>query len=103
GQAIELQLENGVYLPERETAFLVGQALAIEVDDNLCSLTPGVQVFAGFGARTGGANNLDDRVEVVEGDLVALKDMFAFARFAQQEGGAALHHIDAMIDECADR
>ena len=85
----------------REAALFAGQALAIEVDDDLVALAPGVQVFAGFGARAGAADDADDGVEIVEGDLVAFEDVLALARLAQQEDGAALHHIDAVIDEGA--
>ena len=44
---------------------------------------------------------LDDRVEIVERNLVAFQNVLALARLAQQEDGAALHHVDAVIDEAA--
>ena len=47
-EAIELQLEDGVDLAEREAFFFSGQALAIERDDNLAALAPGVQILACF-------------------------------------------------------
>ena len=78
------------------------QAFAVEIDDDLCSLAPGVQVFAGFGAGVRSANDPDDRVEIVEGDLVAFEDVLALAGLAEQEDGAALHHVDAVVDEGAD-
>ena len=39
---------------------------------------------------------------MIERDLVAEQDVLALPRLAQQVGGAAAHHIDAMIDEVAD-
>ena len=50
-EAIELELENRVDLLEGKATLFAGQALAIEVDDNVGSLAPGVQVFAGLYAR----------------------------------------------------
>ncbi len=101
GEAVELQFENGIDLAQREALFLVRQALAVEGDDDLGALAPGVQVFARLGARTRGADDADDRVEIVERDLVAFQNVLALAGLAQQEDGAALHDIDAVIDEAA--
>ena len=80
----------------------LAQALAIEVDDDVSALAPGVEVFAGFGAGAGCADDADDGVEIVEGNLVAFEDVLALAGLAQQEDGAALHDVDAVIDEGAD-
>ena len=80
----------------------LGQALAIEVENDLSSLAPGVQIFAGFDAGAGCADDANDGVEIVERNLVAFEDVFTLAGLAQQEGGAALHDFDAVIDECAD-
>ena len=102
GEAIELQFEDGVDLAQREAALFAGQALAVELDDDLGALAPGVEVFASLGAGAGCANDLDDRVEIVERDLVAFEDVLALAGLAQQEDGAALHDVDAVIDEGAD-
>ena len=99
---IELQFEDRVHLPQRQAALFVGQAFAVEIDDDIGSLAPGVQVFAGFDAGSRTADNLDHCIEIVEGDLVTLEDVFALARLAQHEDGAALHHIDAVLDERAD-
>ncbi len=46
-EAIELQLEDGVDLAEREAAFFVGQALAVEVDDDLSCPCPRRTDFRG--------------------------------------------------------
>ena len=51
GQAIELQLEDGVHLAQREALFLMRQPLAVEVDDDLFALAPGIEIFAGLDAR----------------------------------------------------
>ena len=85
-----------------EAALFAGEALAVEIDDDLGALAPGVEVFAGFGARAGAADDADDGVEIVEGDLVAFEDVFALAGLAQQVDGAALDDVDAMVDEGAD-
>ncbi len=103
GEAIELQLEDGVDLAEGDAALFSGQPLAIEVDDDIVALAPGVEAFASLGARAGPADDADDGVEIVEGDFVAFEDVLAFAGFAQQVDGAALDHVDTMIDERADR
>ena len=58
--------------------------------------------FASFGARSGCANETDDRVEIVERDLVAFEDMLALAEAAQHEDRTALHDVDAVIDEGTD-
>ena len=102
-QAIELQFEDGVDLAEREALFFVRQALAVELDDDLAALAPRVQVLARLGPRARCANDLDDRVEVVERNLEAFEDVLALAGLAQQKDRAPLHHIDAMIDEGLDR
>ena len=102
GEAVELQFEDGVDLAEGEAFFFVRQALAVEGDDDLAALAPGVEVLASLDARARSANDADDRVEVVERDLEAFKDVLAGAVFLEQKDGAALHHVDAMVDEGAD-
>ena len=101
-EAIELQLEDGVDLTQREAGFFMRQTLAVELDDNVFALAPGVEVFAGVGAGVRSANDADDRVEVVEGDLEPFQNVLALAGLAQQKDGAALHHIGAVIDEDVD-
>ena len=69
----------------------------------LGALAPGVEVFARLGrGERDRANDVDDGVEIVERDLVAFQDVLALARLAQQEDGAALDDVDAVIDEGAD-
>ncbi len=60
------------------------------------------EIFAGIGAAARSTNDLDDLVEVVEGDLVAFENVFALAGLAEEEGSAATNDVDAMIDEVAD-
>src|SRR6185312_12178322 len=79
GAAVELQFKDGVNLSQGESAFFACKPLAVEIDDDLRALAPCVEVFAGFGARSRCANDADDRVEIIEGDLVAFKDMLALA------------------------
>ena len=62
GEAVKLQFEDGVDLAQGEAALLGAQPFAVEGDDDVGSLAPGVEVFAGFSARTGGANDADDGV-----------------------------------------
>ncbi len=96
-QAIELQFEDGVDLAQREAAFfLVHEPLAIEVDDDLSSLAPGVEVFASFSARARCANDADDGVEIVERNLEAFEDVLARAVFlaAGRRCGAAPRRRD---------
>ena len=79
----------------------VGRVL-VQVDDDVVALAPAKQIFAGIGAGAGSANDPDELIEIVEGDLVAFEDVLALAGLAQQEDGAALNHVDAVIDEVAD-
>ena len=62
----------------------------------------GEEVFAGVGAAGGLADDADDRVEVVERDLVAEQDVLALAGLVEEEGGAAADDVDAVIDEGVD-
>ena len=48
------------------------------------------------------ADEGNDGVEVVERDLIAEQDVLALAGLAQQKDSAALHNIDAVIDEGTD-
>ena len=45
-EAVELQFEDGVDLPQGEAVFLAAAGLAVERDDDLVALAPRVQVFA---------------------------------------------------------
>ena len=62
----------------------------------------GEEVFAGVGAGVGLADDADDVVEVVEGDLVAEQDVLALAGLAEEKGGAAANDVDAVIDKGVD-
>ena len=62
-----------------------------------CSRKEVEQVLARVGAAAGLANDLDDRVEVVERDLVAEQNVLALAGLVEQERGAAADDVDAMI------
>ncbi len=101
-QAIELQLEDGVDLAQREALFLVRQVFAVQVEDDLRALAPGVEVLTSFDARTRGADDFNDRVEIVERNLEAFQDVLALAGLAQKVNRASLHDVDAVIDEAAD-
>jgi len=71
-QAIELQFKNGVDLLVGQAAFFTGQAFAIEIDDDLGALAPDEEILARFGTRGRSADDADNGVEIVEGDLEAL-------------------------------
>ncbi len=60
------------------------------------------EVFAGVGAGGGLADDADDLVEVVEGDLVAEEEVLAVAGLGEEEGGAAADDVDAVVEEGAD-
>ena len=62
----------------------------------------GEEVLPGVGAGAGLADDLDDPVEVVEGDLVAEQDVLAVAGFLKEKGGAAADDVLAMLEEGAD-
>ena len=61
------------------------------------------QAFAGFGGGLGGADQLDDRVDVIEGFLETFEDVGAGFRLAQFVLRAAAHDIDAVFDEVAEQ
>ena len=77
-----------------------GELGAVEVDAAVGEVVE--EVFAGGYAGGRLANDLDDRVEVVEGDLVAEQDVFALAGLVEEEGGAAADYVDAVVDEGVD-
>ena len=47
----------------------------------------------------GGADDADDLVDVVDGDLEAFEDVDAILRLLEQEAGAARDDLDAVVDE----
>ena len=57
------------------------------------------EALAGVGGSAAGADELDDLVEVVERDPVALQDVRALARLAQLVAGAADDDLAAVADE----
>ena len=118
GEAVELQFEDGVDLPvaEDQRRRLVENVMSMPYFAG-SSLTPSSSVprrliacrrssGRGFRGRRRAmpdcADDPDDVVEMVERDLVADQDVLALAGLAQQEGGAAAHDVDAVIDEGAD-
>ncbi len=74
-----------------------GQALQLQFDDGLRLLfgefEAGDEAFARFARSFGGADQLDDLVNVVERLLEAEQEVLALAGFAQLEIGAAAHHV----------
>jgi len=57
------------------------------------------QAAAGAGRIGRGADQGDDRVEVVEGDQQAQQDVVALLGLAQQVAGAPLDRVDAEVEE----
>ena len=114
GQAMQLQFEDGVGLHRVERTREVVGAMPFS-DSRLAGLRRFAfrhvdrlageildQVGAGIGAVFAAANDADDVVHAIERNLVALEDVLAVARLQQQVGGAAAHHVDAVIDEVLD-
>jgi len=60
------------------------------------------EMFPRIGARRRSTNDLDDIVKMVERDLIAEQNVLALAGLAQEEGGTAAHHVNAVVDEVAD-
>ncbi len=117
GEAVELQLEDGVDLAVGEDERAggreghvdvvlcgvevdAGELGAAEVDALVGEVAE--EVLAGVGAARRLADDLDDVVEVVERDLVAEQDVLAVAGLAEEEGGAAADDFDAVLEEGAD-
>jgi hypothetical protein len=116
---MELQFENGIHLHRSKAAadgarsftFDAAQFVFTTVEfyafDFFC-LPPSVMVtvsseknfskfFFGFGPAGTSADDTDDFVQVVERDLIASQNVFAFACFAQIETRAAQNHVAAML------
>ena len=85
------QLDPGVLgqLAQPQFQDVVGLDLGEVVD--------GHQPFAGGGGLVRGADDLDDLVDVHDGDQQALHQVQAVLLLAQPEGGAAAHHVDAVV------
>ncbi len=49
-EAIELQFEDRIHLPQREALFFKREPFAVELDDNVRALAPCVKILAGLGA-----------------------------------------------------
>src|SRR6266478_1957199 len=123
-EAVELQLKDGVDLNGREAESGAGCCIAFQTTELVLAAVeldafqfPGLavfgdgdvllgeileQVFLGLGATGGTADDADDVVEMVEGDLVADQNVLALAGFAQLEDGAAAHDFNAVLDEQLD-
>src|SRR5579884_1777463 len=84
-----------------------GEPVQLQIQDRLrlllAELEARHQAVARLARRGRGADELDHRVEVVERDLVAFEDMFALARARQIVGGAAAHHVHAMLEKAVQR
>ena len=85
------QLDPGVLgqLPQTQFQDVVGLDFGEVVD--------GHQPFPGGGGLVGGPDDLDDLVDVHDGDQEALHQVQAVLLLAQPEGGAAAHHVDAVV------
>ena len=77
-----------------------GDLCAAEVDTTAGE--EGEEVFAGVGAGGGLADDADDLIEVVKGDLVAEEGVFTLAGAVEEEGGATADDLDAVIEEGVD-
>ena len=117
GEAVELQFEDGVDLLEGEDegggagggwgegvgvdvvlGGIEGDAAELGAPEGDGAIAEvGEEVLAGVGAGVGLADDADDLVEVVEGDLVAEEDVFAVAGLSEEEGGAAADYVAAVV------
>src|SRR5580765_382147 len=124
GQTMELQFENGVHLHRSKAAadgarsftFDAAQFVFTTVEFYafdfflLAALGDGdrffreelQQILFGFGPAGRSPDDTDDFVQVVERDLIAGQNVFAFARLAQIETRAAQNHVAAMLQEQPD-
>src|SRR5262245_19961950 len=125
GQAVELQLEDGVHLDGSEAArgdgasgfaFHAAQLVlaAVEFDAfdflGLAAFADGdvgfreelQQVLLGFGAAGRSPDDADDGVQMVERHLIAGENVFAFASLAQFEARAPQDDVAAVFDEQPD-
>src|SRR6185437_15719771 len=83
-----------------------GEAVQLQVEDRLRLLFAERELLHQPLARLlragGGADELDDRVEVVQGDPVPLQNMLALARLAQLEGRAPADHVHPVVEKALD-
>ena len=103
GQALQLQFDDGLGLLFGQLRQRLGGARGLEikrVEDEL--RRRGDQRFARFFGRSGGTDEADHFIDVVEREAESEQDVLALAGFAQFVIGAAAHHIDAMLDEVLD-
>ena len=77
--------------------------LAVFRDGNVLLAEILEQIFLGFGAAGRSADDADDVVQVIEGNLVTHQNVFALFGFAQFENRAPAHHIHAVLDEQLDQ
>ncbi len=108
-QAVQLQLEDGVGLAGVEALLGLVAAdrhtrlAAVDVDLDRASAEVRDQVFARLHAIAAAANDGNNVVEPVHGGDVAFQDVLTVLGLAQQVGGAAAHHVDAVINKMIDR
>ena len=99
-----MQVQDGVSLNRGEGALqvrLLGlDTLQVDIDGLIAEVRD--QILARFAAILATTNDRNHRIEVIKRNLVALKDVLAFASPRQQVDGAAAYHIDAMINEVLD-
>src|ERR1700691_724448 len=103
GQAVQLQLENGLGLDrgERPLGIQLGGA-AGDVDVDFLASEIGDQGLAGVSAIGAGAHDGNDVVEMIERGDVAFENVLALFGLHQQVSGAAADDVDAVIDEVLD-
>ena len=93
GEALEPHVQDGLGLPadrQRVGSFLMAAAVA-----NAPAMRPGLGLLGALG----GPDELDDRVQVVQGDLQAHEDVVALLGLPQLEHGPPGHHLAPEADE----
>ena len=105
---VEAQLEDGVCLrlAEAVLSLVIKPGLLTEKDAEFLDLflgeLDGQQAGAGLLAVLGIADDLDEVIEIREGDEVALKLLGTGLCLAEKEAGATQDDLAAVLDEAGD-
>ena len=110
-----MQFQDGVDLDVAQARQIAGNSVSLGVElhalerfrafsaarEDLHGLISevGEQILARVGPAGRTANNLDDVVQVIDGDVIAQQNMLALFRLAQVVARAANHHFAAVFQE----
>src|ERR1700722_20309742 len=95
GEAIQLPFEDRVDLPigQAGLALRTSDDSGVELDDNILGKRKATQVFSRFCARSGSTDNANDLLDVIQGNLQALENVFTLASLFEQERRAPANHL----------